>query len=432
MIRTLQKRFIITAMAAITVLLVVLLGTINALNIWRVNNETDNTLSILMKNEGLGLPGPHMLPEGEEHEGVSGIGDEGGKPGPEPERHNIFNPAISEDMAMAARFFMVRLNQEGEVVYTDISRISSVDEAAAQEYALKAAESGNMEGTMDNFEYRIADSENGQGRVVIFLNVSNNRRTILAVLFISIGIGCAGWLLMLLLVVGLSKRAIRPIAVNMEKQKQFVTDAGHEIKTPLAIILANTDAMELHNGESKWSRNIRTQTERLSGLMKNLLALSRMDEGNVMTAMTELDISGLVQETADTFKEPAALKHIQIITSIKGDLKLHANREQMVQLVSVLLDNAVKYSPENDSIELVLDGSQREIVLKCRNACHALPDVPADRLFDRFYRGDTARTQKSGGYGIGLSVARAIVEAHKGTIKAVYEKEDHITFTAVI
>lgn len=237
---------------------------------------------------------------------------------------------------------------------------------------------------------------------------------------------------MLLLVVGLSKRAIRPIAVNMEKQKQFVTDAGHEIKTPLAIILANTDAMELHNGESKWSRNIRTQTERLSGLMKNLLTLSRMDEGNVMTAMTELDISGLVREAADTFKEPAALKHIQIITSIKGDLKLHANREQMVQLVSVLLDNAVKYSPENDSIELVLDGSQREIVLKCRNACHALPEVPADRLFDRFYRGDTARTQKSGGYGIGLSVARAIVEAHKGTIKAVYEKEDHITFTVVI
>lgn len=430
MIRTLQKRFIITAMAAITVLLAVLLGTINALNIWRVSNETDNTLAALMKNEGLGLPGPHMLPEGEDREEISGIGDGDGKPGPE--RHNIFNPAISEDMAMAARFFMVRLNPEGEVVYADISRISSVDETAAREYALKAVESGDMEGTMDNFEYRITDSEDGQGRVAIFLNISNNKRTIFAVLFISIGIGCAGWLLMLLLVVGLSKRAIRPIAVNIEKQKQFVTDAGHEIKTPLAIILANTDAMELHNGESKWSRNIRTQAERLSGLMKNLLTLSKMDEGNVMTVMTELDISGLVREVADSFKEPAALKHIQIATAIKSDLKLHANREQMVQLVSILLDNAVKYSPENDSIELVLDGSQREIVLKCRNTCHALPEVPADRLFDRFYRGDTARTQKSGGYGIGLSVARAIVEAHKGTIKAVYEKEDHITFTVVI
>lgn len=432
MIRTLQKRFIITAMAAITVLLVVLLGTINALNLWRVSNETDNTLSELIKNEGLGLPGPHMLPEGEEREGVSGIGDGGSKPGPEPDRHNLFNPAISEDMAMAARFFLVRLNQEGEVVYTDISRISSVDEATAREYAFKAVESGDMEGTMDNFEYRITVSEDGQGKVAIFLNVSNNRRTILAVLFISIGIGCAGWLLMLLLVVGLSKRAIRPIAVNIEKQKQFVTDAGHEIKTPLAIILANTDAMELHNGESKWSRNIRTQAERLSGLMKNLLTLSKMDEGNVMTVMTELDISGLVREVADSFKEPAELKNIRIITEIKSNLTLHANREQMVQLVSILLDNAVKYSSENDSIELVLDGSQREIILKCRNTCHALPEVPADHLFDRFYRGDTARTQKNGGYGIGLSVARAIVEAHKGTIKAVYEKEDHITFTVVI
>ncbi|MGN0150906.1 MAG: sensor histidine kinase [Wujia sp.] len=412
MIKTLQKRFIVTAMVAISILLVVLIGAINILNIWRVNNETDNMMAMLVREEERDIPEPP------------------GKPGPK--GHNIFNPDISEDMAMAARYFLVRMDSCGEIVYTDISRISSVEEETANEYARMAVQSGDSEGAIDNFRYRITDSEDGQGSIVIFLNISDNRSTILAVLLISVGIGCIGWMLMLLLVLVLSKRAIRPIALNIEKQKQFVTDAGHEIKTPLAIIMANTDAMELHNGANKWSKNIRTQTERLAGLMKNLLTLSRMDEGDIPPVMTDIDLGGLVREVVDTFQESAGLRHIRINAELKGDLHVCANREQMVQLVSILLDNAVKYSPMNECIEVVLDGNQKETILKCRNVCDSLPQDPADRLFDRFYRGDAARTQKNGGYGIGLSVARAIVETHRGTIKAEYDSGKYITFTVIM
>lgn len=233
---------------------------------------------------------------------------------------------------------------------------------------------------------------------------------------------------MLLLVIALSKRAIRPIAENLAKQKQFVTAAGHEIKTPLAIILANTEAMELHNGESKWSKNIRKQTERLSGLMKNLLTLARMEEGTAPVVMADLDMSKLTKEVADSFAESAKLKQIKLQAKIASDIKLYANREEMTQLLAILLDNAVKYSVEQADIVLTLAKRGKEVMLSCENTCEKLPDVEVDRLFDRFYRSDAARTQKSGGYGIGLSVARAIVQNHKGEITAEYKDGNRIVF----
>ena len=132
---------------------------------------------------------------------------------------------------------------------------------------------------------------------------------------------------MLVLVILLSKKAIFPIAENIEKQKQFVTDAGHEIKTPLAIIMANTDAMELHNGENKWSRNIREQTIRLNGLMQNLLALAKMDEGGVKLPSSDILLSSLLEEILPSFYEPASLKEIIIQENIQPDIIVHGNRD---------------------------------------------------------------------------------------------------------
>ena len=266
----------------------------------------------------------------------------------------------------------------------------------------------------------------------MFLDVHTHRQSILAVAIASLGIGILGWVLMLLLIIALSKNAIKPIAENIERQKQFITDAGHEIKTPLAIILANTDALELHNGENKWSKNIRKQTSRLSELMQRMLSLAKMDEGTAKLKFEELDISKIVNELASSFKEPANKRNIKIEKEIAEDVICKADKESITQLVNILIDNAVKYSDEDSVIKIKLKKTDKKMKLSVANICSNLPDIPPEKMFDRFYRGDSARTQKGGGFGIGLSVAQAVAESHKGHIKAYYKDDNEICFEVTI
>ena len=241
------------------------------------------------------------------------------------------------------------------------------------------------------------------------------------------GAGC--WLAALLAVMLLSKRAISPIAESMARQKQFITDAGHEIKTPLAIIRANADALELHQGESRWSRNIRNQTERLDSLTKRLLALARLDEGGPRPEETELDISELIKDAASQFAEPAEAAGLSIDADIEPGLRLRGVQEYVSELAGILLDNAVKYSAPGSVITLRLSREGGKAVLRVRNRC-AQPVESQERLFDRFYRGDAARTQSSGGIGLGLAIARSLAESMGGTLTAAMTGAEDIEFTA--
>lgn len=420
MIKELQKKFIITAMAAITVLLLVLLGAINGVNYVIVGRQTDKTLVMLAENEGASPPQPEPK--------AAGTPEDAGERAEKKDRPEFLTPPGEEDIAMSSRYFLVRLNPEGTITQTDVSRISSVTEEEAEALALEASGKADT-GSIGRFKYKSVPSREGRGTAIVFLDTSSQLYSILIVLVLSAGMGLICWLLMLFLVVLLSKRAIRPIAENMELQKQFVTNAGHEIKTPLAVILANTDALELHNGESKWSRNIRSQTLRLSGLMQKLLLLARMDEGKMELAFTDFSMSSLVEETIRTFGEAAELKQIAVRQEIQQGVTLRGSRDSIGQLCSILMDNAVKYADQGGEIRVSLRKREKAVVLKVENTCAEPLEGEPDRLFDRFYRGDSARTQKNGGYGIGLSVARAVAEAHHGTISAVFEEEHRIVFT---
>ena len=238
---------------------------------------------------------------------------------------------------------------------------------------------------------------------------------------------------MLLPVTLLSRKAIKPIAQNIDRQKKFITNAGHELKTPLATILANTEALELHNGESKWSRNIRSEIGRPSSLVNQLLLLARMDEGAAQNVAADFSLSSLTQDILQPFLSSMELKQITLTTDIHPDIVLHADREQIAQLLSILLDNAVKYvNPQGEIVVRLTSGSRdRKVTLLIQNTCRQLPDAPPDKLFDRFYRADRARTRKDthSGFGIGLSVADAIVKANNGSIHAAYPAPDTISFT---
>lgn len=406
--KTLQRKFIVTAMAAISILILVLLGTINVGNVWMTGGQTERTLAMLSETEENFPPQMDLR---------------------EKERAGFLAPPMNEDTAMSARYFLVRADMDGKIVYKDVGKIASVTEAEAGEFAQKVIDLGKKSGRIQQFAYSVTDSRDGRGTVMVFLDISNQFYGVLRILVISVAIGVLCWICMLFIVILLSKRAILPIARNMEKQKQFVTNAGHEIKTPLAIILANTEAMELHNGESKWSRNIREQTLRLNGLMQNLLTLAKMDESVGKVAATDFSASELLEETLEPFYEAASLKKISIAKDIQPDVKIHASSEQLRQLYSILLDNAVKYTEEGGRIEVSLRKRERKMLFRVENTCENLPKGNPEQLFDRFYRGNDARTQKSGGYGIGLSAARAIVEAQNGLIEASYKGKNIIEFT---
>lgn len=409
MIKTLQRKFIVTAMTAISALLILLLGTINILNIYYVGNQVDKKLEMISESEG----NPDNLPR---------------NPGNIPPREP-FGQKNEYDTFMASNFFVVRFDRNGDIVYMDISRISSISEQEAKELAEKVYTKNDLSGKTDSFEYMVRDSRMGIGKVVVFLDISGDIYSYIRVLFLSAVIGIACWLFMLLFVILLSKRAIRPIAENIERQKQFVTNAGHEIKTPLAIIQSNTEAMELYNGENKWSKNIKEQTVRLNEMMKNLLTLARMDENSANLILSDCLLSRLLVDYTECFRETLELRGITLQTSIQPMISLWANKEHITQLISVLMDNAVKYTNDNGNVFVSLEGNNKRIKLQFKNTCQQLPPAPPDKLFDRFYRADEARTQKNGGYGIGLSVAQSITETYKGRISAEYENGNTIVFT---
>ncbi len=411
MIRTLQRRFVVTSMAAVSVLLLILLGTINLINIAMVRDEVNQTLSMLSEAEGdFGhLPKPQ-------------------EPMPPPDFG--LRPKSERDVFLSSNFFVVRLNEDGQVIGTDVSRTAQVDEAGAQQLALDIFRKERKTGRAGIYRYRVQNTPDSRQTVLVFLDTSNEIFSYARVLLLSAGIGIVVWLLMLPFVMMLSKKAIRPIVESMEKQKQFVTNAGHEIKTPLAIILANTEAMELYHGASKWSRNIREQTARLDGLTKNLLLLAKMEEHAAEPSMSDIRFGELAAERVQDFAESLKLGGVTLQSHIQSDITLHGNREQLSQLLSILLDNAVKYTNPGGSVSVSLQQKGKHIILQVENSCASLPEAPAEKLFDRFYRDNGARTQKTGGYGIGLSVAQAVARTHKADITAHYEKmPDRVVIT---
>ena len=447
MTKTLQKRFVFSSMLAITILLAILLGVINIANTVLVQQQTKKNLQMIsgydgeignldFDREGTGEQLPEK-PDGEPPEMPSDSSmvppekPEGEPPEP-PEMPRGRDAAADYDTFMSSNFFVVRLDSGKAVTYVDVSHVGSVSEEEAGTLAIEVLEKGGSEGRTANYRYRVTDSRVNGETTVVFLDVSGQNASCLRVLLISAGIGILCWFLMLLIVWRISGRAVRPIAENIEKQKQFITNAGHDLKTPLAIIKANAEAMELYNGENKWSRNIKTQTDRLSELMNRLLLLSRMDENSEKPERTEFSLSGLAEQFAEDFAEAFENRKITVEKEISPEVTVLADKGQTEQLLSILLDNAVKYTEEGGQVRISLRKDAGRAVLELENTCTEIPQVPPERLFDRFYRSDSARTQKNGGFGIGLAVAKAICEANEGSITASYLTPPGVKFTVIL
>jgi signal transduction histidine kinase len=231
-------------------------------------------------------------------------------------------------------------------------------------------------------------------------------------------VSLVGLLFVFILVCIFSNILLRPVAESYEKQKRFITDASHELKTPLTIIDANTEVIEMTSGESQWTRSIRKQISRLSSLTEKLVFLTRMDEGTSQPEMMDFPVSDAILDTAGAFVPLAEARGRTLTIDTEPNLTCHGNEGMIRQLVSLLLDNAIKYSSEGGQINLTFSRHGKNFCLIIENTVDEITPGPHNEFFERFYRSDASRNQKSGGYGIGLSVAYAIVHAHHGKISA--------------
>ena len=282
-------------------------------------------------------------------------------------------------------------------------------------------------GYFNSYRFFVAQTDDGEN-IAIFLDCYHELRAMRVVLMWSLLADAACILLVFLLVVLLSRRAIDPVVRSAQQQKQFITDASHELKTPITVIATSLKVLEMETGKQKWIDKAMAQTEKLTSLVNSLVTLSRMDEEDSPLRMEEFPVSDAVRETAETFVDFAASKGHELRLSITDGLTYRGDEYAVRQLVSILLDNAVKYALPDSPIEFSLEKVKRGVVLRSSNACEDVAPENAQKLFDRFYRADQSRSSGSG-FGIGLSIARSIAEGHHGSIRAIVG-DGKIAFTA--
>jgi signal transduction histidine kinase len=337
---------------------------------------------------------------------------------------------MNEETRFQTRYFLVELDEEGTAREIDTSHISAVTSSDALEYTDKVISSGKTGGYTDYYKFKTFTTP--EGSMLIFLDCRKELQMVLYFLLTSGAVALGTLLFVFILVSVFSKRAINPIIMSMEKQKQFITDAGHEIKTPLAIISANADVLELTNGESEWITSIRNQTSRLDKLVKNLLTLSRMEEDNIEISYHEFDMSQCVERISHSFLAVAESQNKKLNIEVQANLVFHGDEGCIEQLVSTLLDNAMKYSNMQGLIKVSLSSYKKGMKLEVFNTVEQIDVKNLEHLFDRFYRADESRSRETGGYGIGLSIAKSIVEAHHGRISAGSEDGISVCFTVVL
>ena len=432
MIKTLQRKFILLTMLALISALLVVVGGINGINIYQVNKKSEILLSMLAENGG-NFPqqtkkDPH--PQMEEKDGKAAPKEESPKEAPQ---KGILDYPISEETPFETRYFTVTVADDSSdslEMSVNVSHIAAVSEEEAKEFTEELIEKEKISGYYGRYRYRKAETEDSKS-IYIYVDCLNDLRSIQNFAVNSLLVGGIFLVLVLILVSVFSKRAIRPVVESMEKQKQFITDAGHEIKTPIAIILANTEVIEMCEGESEWTKSIKNQVSRLTELVGSLLMLSKMDETRQQIEMREVKFGKLIKEISNSFHTMLVQKNQKLELMVDEELSVYGNEKEIRQLGTILMDNAVKYTPDGGEIRISLKRKEKMAVLDFYNECESLPQGDLNRLFDRFYRADSSRSRESGGYGIGLSVAKAVVKNHKGKI-SVKAQEKGILFTVKI
>ena len=391
MIQKLQKRFFRIALLALTAAMVLVTAAINITNWINVRYELYETLETVAASDN-GQPGFAGFDRKSRH---------------------------MKGMLNEARTFTVYVSNDGSVSVSTMGKEQELNEKDAAALALKAADSGRRSGFLDDYLFLCSNQQNGETRIV-FLNCETRLNTVRRLLLFSLCACVLGIALAGLFVKKASGRAVRPIEENIRRQKRFITDAGHELKTPLSVISANMDVLDMDVPDNLWVQSTQKQTALMGKLVEELVYLSRMEENDMPLEFRSLLLKPLMEEVAEPFAMMAGSKGQGLALSVPDDLRLDGDEPSLSRLISVLCDNAVKYAPEGDMIRLFAEEDGRNVRIGTENAtAEPLNAVDCRRLFDRFYRADPSRSKNErGGFGIGLAIAAAIAEKHGGTFDA--------------
>lgn len=429
MIKKLRRKFILVASGAIFIILTFVLTCILGLFTYYSYNELNALLDYISQNNG-NMPAVYHQDENDPFT-----------------HHIIFKVNINDELAYETRYFSVITDSSNNVVRSDFEHISavSVDET---DHFLTLAQTGKRQrgkieddGNIYYFLSRPLTAEQAEMltgtntadyRLTVFLDCTRKLYTTRMIVQFSLSIGLISMLLFIVIVSVFSRRAIQPTVDSYEKQKEFITNAGHELKTPLAIISANTEVIEMTTGSNEWTQSIINQVKRLTGLVNRLITIARLDEGNSekIDLSQEVDLSAYASELATSFEAVASQQGKAFEHHIAENVKVKGDRNSIRELYTILIDNAIKYCDEGGTVRIELS-MKRKSVFSVSNTFAEGEGKDYSRYFERFYRGDTSHSHEKAGYGIGLSMARSVAELHKGKIEVSY-KDGMITFTAIL
>lgn len=400
MLKKLRLKFIITAISSVAIFLGVILMIVNLINYSNVADRADMVTSKLI--------------------------EEGGKFNPEFKPDENFIPKDFDEerkeMRFDTRYFSVKLTKKGEIIDTNINTISYT-EAEAQEFALSVYEKYGKTGWLGDFRYRVSEKTDGE-IIVVAADFSRELAPSRTVLYTSLIVFGAGLLLSLIFLIGISNIVINPVKDAIEKQKEFISNASHELKTPLTVISANNELLEIAHGESEETDTISRQVRKLSTLVKSLNNLANIDEINKLVEFEKINLSNLLADSAKPFKELFSKDGKELSLNIEKDIEYRGNEAYLKELISIILENAYKYTKTKAELSLKLE--ENRITILEKNDGEDIKDGDLDEIFERFYRSDDVRAKAIEGSGLGLSIAKEIVSLHGGRIKAKGEDSNFV------
>lgn len=396
----LRKKFIYFSVGIIAIVLLSIMAFVNVTNFYNLKRSSDELLKTLVENNGV-MPSFKLNDNSKEEKTVY--------------LKNFSN-----------RFFTVKTDNKKNVITVNTDDVFFTSASEAVEYAKDVLSSGKSRGYYGGFKYVVENTENG--KLIAFVDVVKDFDVFYSNLGNSVVISffVLGFVTFFSFV--LSKKAVAPMVQAYEKQNAFITDASHELKTPLAIINTSADVLEMESGESKWTGNIHKQVNRLNGLIGNLISLTKLEESDDLDRL-EFSLSDTLDDCVMDVKDYALSLDKNIVTDIEKDISFKGDEKLIRQVIGILLDNAIKYAREKSDINVKLTKQNKKIVFTVENEADNLEIKNYNILFERFYRADSSRNSKTGGYGIGLSIAQSIVLKHKGKISADSFDGEIIVFT---
>ena len=404
MFRKLRLRFIATASLAILIVLFSVVGVLNSARHVQTVDEINKILTLLSDNGG-SFPSISKT--------TSELGD-----------------TVSVDTLFQYRYFSAKMDHHGNIISLNSSNISDLTDQEVKEFLERINHSKDTRGDFSyhhhTYSYMVAEISRRSDLIVV-LDSTNQFRDNMALVHLSIWMSGISFIFFVLVISIVSGKVIKPFIRNYERQRRFITNAGHELKTPLAIISANNELVELMNGESEWTKSTNDQVKRMTGLINSLVAMARLEEQPELV-LTNVNFSDIARDAAEDFKGPVIKDGKEFVMDIQPNIHVKAEEKSLFELVTLLVDNANKYCDPAGKVSVTLRKNRlSKAKLEISNTYTKGKDVDYTKFFERFYREDESHNNKTSGYGIGLSMAQTMVKLFKGNISVNY-KDDTITF----